>query len=128
MESALQIDGSSSTTSTRTCLPCAIGSFACVCGPGARDPMAPPADVPGTTFHTILLPSPAPDLLTEQGNERILGDFFSNLFRRAPGDFAELLGELPWRVVACLCRDVFDGATGVLQVRVRAQQSRGYYE
>jgi hypothetical protein len=57
--------------------------------------MAPPADDPGTTFHTILLPSPAPHLLTEHGDERFLGDFSSDLFRCFPRDFAQLLRELP---------------------------------
>src|SRR5262249_41405711 len=123
MDSALQIDGSSSTTSTRICLPCAIGSFACVCGPGARDPIAPPADDPGTTFH-ILLPSPAPHLLAEQRDERFLGDFPPHLFRRPSSDLTQLLRQLPRRVIARLRRDVFDRPPWVLQECVCAKQPR----
>src|SRR5581483_8968644 len=85
-------------------------------------------DDPGTTFHDILLPSPAPYLLTEQRDERLLGHFPPYLVRRSSGDLAELLRELPRRVVAGFGRHVFDRTPWVLQERIRAQQPRGHYE
>src|SRR5215510_5733021 len=74
---------------------------------------------PSTSF----LPSPASNLFGEHHDERVRFDFASNLLGGASRQLSQLLRQLPRGVVSGFGRNVFDGSTGVLQKRVRTQQT-----